>query len=139
MSKIGEKSIFTKLINFEIKLAQDGSTQDAVDLLKRVLKYLEEGRPIPDPLKDYFNSALRTIINGTDPNRAFLLVGIQGSDRGGIHKRYEIARLYRMYKNRGYSIDEIMNEIESLDYKISLRRAQEIHREFKEILDLEQE
>ena len=139
MLKMDENNIATKLIELTIQHAREGSKLDALYLLKNVLKNLENNKPLPEPLKDYFNSALRTIIKGTDPNRAFLLVGIQGSDKGGIHKRYEIARLYRIYKKSGYSTEEIINEFKSSGHEIKLRRAQEIHMEFKEILDIEED
>ncbi len=131
--------IHVPMTEFEIKLTMDGSRGDAVDLLKKVLSKIESDEPLPEPLKGYFTTALRNIISGSDPRNAFFLIGKQGQNKSvDVYRNYTIARIYRIHKKQN-KLDVLVEALKELGYDIKFSRAEKIHREFKSVLDLEEQ
>ena len=104
-------------------------------LLKMALSCIKQDKPLPEPLKGYFVTALEAVANGVDANIAFLLKRKQGRTEDDRLRDFDIAQIFRREKNNGATTDEIVEVLNAAGYVIKLREAQKIHREFKFYLD----
>jgi hypothetical protein len=133
--------VWENYINHLISEARGGSVAAARILLVQTLEFIRADKSLVEPLKSYFATAIDHIVNGADPNNAFFLVKRQGEVEvpeyeGPNDVKYKIARMFRDLKNRNFPAPEIGQKIHQ-EFGIKLRRAQEIHRQFKAVLDEE--
>lgn len=137
-NKTSESEIYKAWVEFHKTQALEGYTYYARTILKMILKYIEEDKPLPAPLKDYFTITLQSVIDGGDPKEELFLLGKKGRTENSRLENYSIARIYRCERNKGHKPDEIINKLQSLGYNLQKRRVQQIHEEFKVALDIEQ-
>lgn len=130
------------LVKHSITEAENGSVGDAKLLLKYVLDSVRQDKPLKEPLKTYFERAIQSIIIGVDARKALFLVKRQGAMsvkskyEGPRDVNYRIARAYRDLKNSREPEIERKKKIRE-GFGLSIRQAQEIHQQFKELLDIE--
>ncbi|MDZ7754456.1 MAG: hypothetical protein U5S82_23115 [Gammaproteobacteria bacterium] len=66
------------LIFLLVMRAKDGDKSAARDLATIAAERLRDGRPMPEPVRDWLASALESAASGEDAGRALLLAGRRG-------------------------------------------------------------
>lgn len=117
-----------------IKDLEEGYADVAPSVFHYIASYLEEGKELPEEVREYLAKALKDIAEGEKPNKALKMNGRKNASKRD--RDYEIAKVVYQARQEGVRVEDAFKmDIEGSAYSSETIRA--AYYKFKDILKVE--